>query len=108
VVVYTLPFLAWAMFASMATASANVARIVSLGGGVLLAIAGGLADETSWRKGAISSAALDLLGTITPFGHAEGFKYPAGGTFYGDLSICLVLTVLYFAAGFVVLRRRDV
>jgi hypothetical protein len=108
VVIYTLPFLSWAMFASMATASANLARIVSLGGGVLLAVAGGLADTQSWRQGALASAALDLLGALTPFGHADGFKYPAGGTFVADLSICLVLTVLYFAGGFFILRRRDV
>jgi ABC-type transport system involved in multi-copper enzyme maturation permease subunit len=108
VVVYTLPFLSWAMFASMATSSANFARIVSLGGGVVLAIAGGLAEVQSWRKGSVSSGALDLLSVLTPFGHADGFKYPAGGAFAADLAVCLVLTVLYFAAGFLILRRRDV
>ncbi|HEY0714784.1 MAG TPA: ABC transporter permease subunit [Polyangia bacterium] len=108
VIVYTLPFLAWAMFASMATASTNLARIVSLAGGVLLAIAGGLASEESWRTNAVASAALDLLGMLTPMGHADGFRYPPGGQLPRDLAVCLVLTVLYFAAGFAIFRRRDV
>ncbi|HEY0706392.1 MAG TPA: ABC transporter permease subunit, partial [Polyangia bacterium] len=108
VVIYTLPFLSWAMFASMATASANVARIVSLAGGVLLAIAGGLAAVDEWRKGPVASAALDLLGMLTPMGHADGFRYPPGGQLPRDLTVCLVLTVLYFAAGFAIFRRRDV
>jgi ABC-type transport system involved in multi-copper enzyme maturation permease subunit len=108
VVLYTLPFLSWAMFASMATASANLARIVSLGGGVLLATAGGLSEVESWRRGPLAGAALDLLGFITPVGHADGFRYPPGGHLPVDLAICLVLTVMYFAAGFAIFRRRDV
>jgi ABC-type transport system involved in multi-copper enzyme maturation permease subunit len=108
VVVYTLPFLSWAMFASMATASTNLARIVSLGGGVLLGIAGGLASEADRRTNVVTRAALDLLAMATPFGHAEGFRYPPGGQLPMDLTVCLALAVLYFAAGFAIFRRRDV
>jgi ABC-type transport system involved in multi-copper enzyme maturation permease subunit len=107
IVIYTLPFLSWALFASMATASANFARIVSLGGAVLLAIASGIA---AWAERHVSTtaSALSLLGVVTPFGHAEGFRYPRGGALPADLAICLLLTLLYFLAGFAILRRRDV
>jgi hypothetical protein len=108
VVIYTMPFLSWALFASMATASANFARIVSLGGAVLLAIASGIASWAERQDGSPTAGALSLLGVITPFGHAEGFRYPLGGALPADLAICLMLTVLYFFAGFAILRRRDV
>jgi ABC-type transport system involved in multi-copper enzyme maturation permease subunit len=107
IVIYTLPFLSWALFASMATASANFARIISLGGAVLLAIASGVAAWAE-RQGSASAGALTLLGVITPFGHAEGLRYPQGGALPADLAICLMLTVLYFSGGFLILRRRDV
>ena len=108
VIVYTLPFLGLAMLASMVTASANFARIVALAGGILLAVASVIAGNEDWRGNVVAAGALDLLGFLTPFGHAEGFKYPAGGALPADLAICLVLTVLYFSAGFLVLRHRDV
>jgi ABC-type transport system involved in multi-copper enzyme maturation permease subunit len=108
VVIYTLPFLAWALFASMATASANFARIVSLGGAVVLAIASGVAAWAHNHADSPSASLLGLLGVLTPFGHAEGLRYPQGGLLPADLAICLVLTVVYFSAGFAILRRRDV
>ena len=108
VVIYNLPFLAWAMFASMVTGSANVARIVALGGAVVLALIHGLAGLRWVQRSAIWSTVVDLLGYLSPFGHNQGLSYPPGGALPGDLLICLALTVLYFAAGFAVLRRRDV
>jgi ABC-type transport system involved in multi-copper enzyme maturation permease subunit len=108
IVLYTLPFLSWALFASMATASANVARIISLGGAVVLAIACGVSIWAQQPQLSAGASALSLLGVITPFGHAEGFRYPLGGALPADLAICLLLTLLYFLAGFAILRRRDV
>ena len=108
VVIYNLPFLAWAMFASMVTASANLARIVALGGAVVLAVIHGLAGLRLGAAEPIWATVMDLLGYLTPFGHNEGLSYPPGGALPGDLLVCLALTVLYFAAGFAVLRRRDV
>jgi ABC-type transport system involved in multi-copper enzyme maturation permease subunit len=114
VFVYVLPFLAWAMFASMATASTNLARTLALGGAVLLAILSGLASPTAppaqhWhlRGGPVRDTFWDLVSYLTPFGHSEGLSYPPGGRLGSDLAICLALTVLYFALGFTVLRRRD-
>lgn len=108
VVLFNLPFLAWAMFASMVTASANLARIVSLGGVVLMSILYGLTEARWLRRGPISEAILDLLRYLTPFGHNQGLGYPPGGGLPSDLAVCLALTVLYFAAGYAVLARRDV
>lgn len=108
VALYNLPFLAWAMFASMVTASANLARIVALGGAVLLALLNGLAASSRFRAGAVSSTVCDLVGYLTPFGHNEGLGYPPGGALPGDVAVCLALTVLYFAAGYWALARRDV
>jgi ABC-type transport system involved in multi-copper enzyme maturation permease subunit len=108
VVLFNLPFLAWAMFASMVTASANLARIVSLGGVVLMSIVYGLSNARWLRRGPISEAALDLVQYLTPFGHNEGLGYPPGGGLPSDVAVCLALTVIYFAAGYAVLARRDV
>ncbi len=108
VVLYNLPFLAWAMFASMVTASANLSRIVSLGGAVLLSVLSTVAKSTRVRVGPISEAAWDLVANLTPYGHNDGLFYPAGGGFWADVATCLGLCVLYFAAGFAILRRRDV
>jgi ABC-type transport system involved in multi-copper enzyme maturation permease subunit len=111
IVIYTLPFLSWALFASMATASANFARIISLGGAVVLAIASGVASWAQLRQASATVGPMNLLGllgVITPFGHAEGFRYPLGGALPADLAICLLLTGLYFCAGFAILHRRDV
>lgn len=108
ILVATLPFLAWAMFASMVTASVNMARIVSLAGAVGLAIISGLAHKKSWRTGPVSESLLDGVGFLTPFGHTDGLSYPPGGEFAQDLAVCLALTVVYFAAGFAILRKRDV
>jgi ABC-type transport system involved in multi-copper enzyme maturation permease subunit len=109
VAIFTLPFLAWALFASMVTASANVARIVSLGGAVALAVlAAKLARPPAWLRGNDFVDGLrDLLGYVTPFGHSEGLSFPPGGALVGDIAVCLALAVVYFAAGFAVLRRRD-
>jgi ABC-2 family transporter protein len=107
IVLYTLPFLAWALFASMATASTNLARILSLGGAVVLAILYGVSESAPPDRPILASA-LSLLGMLTPFGHAEGLRYPLGGALPADLATCLILSVLYFSAGFVILRRRDV
>jgi ABC-type transport system involved in multi-copper enzyme maturation permease subunit len=107
--VYALPFLGWAMLASMVTRSTNLARILSLGGGVGLAILSGLVSHPPrwFRGGTFVDTLRDLFGHLTPFQHSDGLTYPGGGAFLSDLSICLALTVLYFAAGFVLLRRRD-
>jgi hypothetical protein len=85
-----------------------VARIVALGGAVVLALIHGLAGLRWVQRSAIWSTVVDLLGYLSPFGHNQGLSYPPGGALPGDLLICLALTVLYFAAGFAVLRRRDV
>ena len=45
---------------------------------------------------------------LTPFGHNDGLSYPPGGELLGDVAVCLALAVVYFALGFMVLRRRDV
>lgn len=108
IVLYTVPFLGFSLFASMVTSSANLARMVALGGAILLAIASGLAAQEQWKETAVAAGALDLLGFVTPFGHAEGLRYPQGGAFVPDLATCLALGVLYFAAGFLGLARRDV
>jgi ABC-type transport system involved in multi-copper enzyme maturation permease subunit len=109
VVLYTMPFLGWALFASMLTSSANLARILALGGGVGLAILSGLSSHPpSWLRGnAVLDGVHDLLGYLTPVGHHDGLTYPPGGALGSDVAICLALTVVYFAAGFAVLRRRD-
>lgn len=108
VILYNLPFLAWALLASMVTASANLARIVSLGGMVLMAILYGLTGARWLRQGPVSEAILDLLRYLTPFGHNSGLGYPPGGGLPSDVAVCVALTVLYFAAGYAVLARRDV
>jgi ABC-type transport system involved in multi-copper enzyme maturation permease subunit len=109
VLLYLLPFLGWAMFASMVTRSANLARILSLGGGVALSILAGLVgNPPRWfRDGVFVDGLRDLLGYLTPFGHYQGLAYPPGGAFVSDVAVCLALTALYFAAGFVLLQRRD-
>jgi ABC-type transport system involved in multi-copper enzyme maturation permease subunit len=108
VLLYTLPFLGWAMFASMVTRSANLARVLSLGGGVALAIVAGLANHPPpWLRGEGLAPVRDAFANLTPYGHYEGLVYPPGGAFAGDLAVCLALAALYFAAGFVLLRRRD-
>jgi ABC-type transport system involved in multi-copper enzyme maturation permease subunit len=109
VVLYTLPFLGWAMLASMLTSSANLARIVSLGGAVVLAIVWRLVSHPPpWlRGGRVFEAVRDLFGWITPFGHYDGLTFPPGGALVSDIAVCLALPALYFAAGYAVLRRRD-
>jgi ABC-type transport system involved in multi-copper enzyme maturation permease subunit len=108
IVLYNLPFLAWAMFASMATASAMLARILSLGGAVGLWLLSVLPNLPFIRGRAGAEAVTASLGVLTPFGHNEGLAYPPGGALPGDVAVCVTLTVLYFAAGFAILRRRDV
>jgi ABC-type transport system involved in multi-copper enzyme maturation permease subunit len=108
VVLYCLPFLAWAMLSSMATSSTNLARILALGGAVGLAIVNAIAQSPKWRgRSDVGDGFLDILTHLTPFGHREGFFYPPGGAFTSDLALCLALTVVYFSAGFAILRRRD-
>jgi ABC-type transport system involved in multi-copper enzyme maturation permease subunit len=108
VLLYTLPFLGWAMFASMVTRSANLARVLSLGGGVALAIISGLANHPPrWLRGEGLAPVRDIFANLTPFGHYDGLSYPPGGAFASDLAVCVALAALYFAAGFVILRRRD-
>ncbi len=108
VLLYSLPFVGWSMFASMATSSANLARILSLGGAVALAILNGLAVNAPVRgTGVVSNALWDLVTYLTPFGHRDGLAYPPGGAFLTDMALCLALAVVYFAAGFAILRRRD-
>jgi ABC-type transport system involved in multi-copper enzyme maturation permease subunit len=109
VVLFILPFLGWAMLASMVTSSANLARILSLGGGVLLAIVSGLsAHPPRWLRGnVVADGARELLAWITPFGHYDGLTFPPGGALGADVAACLALTVVYFSVGFAVLRRRD-
>ncbi len=110
VVIFSLPFVGWSMFASMATASANMARIVALGGAVVLAILNGLAARNAWVRGdgATSNAIWDLVTYLTPFGHREGLAYPPGGAMPTDIILCVALTVVYFCAGFAILERRDI
>lgn len=109
VLVFTLPFLGWAMFASMVTRSANLARILSLGGGIGLAILSVMVSHPPrWlRGGPIVDGVRDVFGYLTPFGHSDGLSYPPGGAFAANIAVCLALTALYFAAGYTFLRRRD-
>jgi ABC-type transport system involved in multi-copper enzyme maturation permease subunit len=109
VLVYTLPFLGWAMFASMVTSSANLARIIALGGSVVLAIVYGLTVHPPFwlRGGVVLDSVRDLLGYLTPFGHNDGLQYPPNGHVPSDIAVCLALTALYFAVGYAFLRRRD-
>jgi ABC-type transport system involved in multi-copper enzyme maturation permease subunit len=109
VLVFLLPFLGWAMFASMVTRSANFARILALGGGAALVVLANLAENPPrWlRGGPLSDALRALLSYLTPFGHNDGLSYPPGGAFASDIAVCLALTVLYFAAGYTFLRKRD-
>ena len=108
VLLFTLPFLGWAMFASMVTRSTNLARMLSLGGGFALAIVSALAhDPPRWLRGEGLAPVRDLLANLTPFRHDEGLAYPPGGAFASDVAVCLALAALYFATGFVLLRRRD-
>jgi hypothetical protein len=79
-----------------------------MGGAMVLYILHGVATSVIWRgRGATTDGILDLATWLTPFGHRDGFFYPAGGALVTDLALCLALTVIYFAAGFSVLRRRD-
>ncbi len=107
ILLYLLPFLAWAMCASMLTASANLARIVALGGAVALAILGGWAEARRATAGPLAASLWDLLLHLTPFPHKDGLNYPPGGALVSDMAICLALTAVYFGVGFAVLRRRD-
>jgi ABC-type transport system involved in multi-copper enzyme maturation permease subunit len=109
VVLYLLPMLGWALLASMVTSSANLARILALGGGVALSVTSQLASHPPrWlRDGAVADAVRDLLPYLTPFGHYDGFLYPPGGALPADLCVCLALAVVYFTIGFLFLRRRD-
>lgn len=109
VVIYNLPFLGWAMLASMITSSANLARIVALGGGVGLSILAALSRAESIRgTGSFSNVVWDIVGFLTPGTHSEGLSYPPGGAFLADVCVCLALTVLYVSLGLLRLRRRDV
>lgn len=105
----SLPFLGLAMFATMATANANMSRVVAFGSAVLLAIVAGLAGDNSWLRDGNSTGKMvaDLLGYFTPFGRSQSFIYPHGAVFFVDLVITLGLAVLYFIAGYALLRRRD-
>jgi ABC-type transport system involved in multi-copper enzyme maturation permease subunit len=109
VILNILPCLGWALFASMITSSANLARIIALGGAVLMGAATGIAAHPPrWlRDGAVANAVRDLVPYVSPFGHHDGLMYPAGGALPSDLMMCLALPVVYFALGFLVLRRRD-
>jgi ABC-type transport system involved in multi-copper enzyme maturation permease subunit len=107
VVLYNLPMLAWAMFASMATASANLARILSLGGAVALLIVSIIAEVLAHGQG-VAAVVGKGIGYLVPFGHWAGFMYPPGGQLWSNVLVCLALTALYFGAGFAILRKRDV
>jgi ABC-type transport system involved in multi-copper enzyme maturation permease subunit len=107
ILLYNLPFLAFALAASMVAGSANLARMLALGGAVLLAIASGVAGWSRLRSSQAGAVIGDLIAFVTPFGHNDGLSYPPGGALAGDVLVCLALAVLYFAAGFAVLARRD-
>jgi ABC-type transport system involved in multi-copper enzyme maturation permease subunit len=107
ILLYLLPFLAWAMCASMLTASANLARIVSLGGAVGFAILGAWAEARRQTAGPVAASLWEAALYLTPFAHHEGLSYPPGGALVSDVAVCLALTAVYFSVGFTVLRRRD-
>ncbi len=107
VVLYTLPFLAWAMFASMATANPRTAQGLAMLGALAMSVLEGFASSPRYRSGPVSNGLWDLALLLTPFGHDKGLAYPPGGAFASDVAICLGLTVLYFSLGYAVLRRRD-
>jgi ABC-type transport system involved in multi-copper enzyme maturation permease subunit len=108
IVLYNLPFLAFALAASMLAGSANLARTIAMGGAVVLAVVHALSGWSRLRRGPVGEAAADLLGYLTPFGHHDGLGYPPGGALASDLTVCLTLAVLYFAVGYAALARRDV
>jgi ABC-type transport system involved in multi-copper enzyme maturation permease subunit len=107
ILIYLLPFLAWAMFASMVTASANLARIVSLGGGVALAVLAAWGETKRAVGDPIAASLWDLALYLTPFSHHDGLNYPPGGALLSNVAVCLALTAIYFSLGFAFLRRRD-
>jgi ABC-type transport system involved in multi-copper enzyme maturation permease subunit len=107
ILLYLLPILAWALFASMATTNANLARILSLGGGFALSIIAGIAAYRASLGGPLA-VIWKGLGYLLPFGQRDGLEYPPGGHLPHDVIVCLVLTALYFGAGYAILRRRDV
>lgn len=107
VLIYLLPFLAWALFASMATQSANLARVLSLGGTAAMGLLSGYAAVQASLGGPLS-VVWKGLGYLLPFGHHEGLEYPPGGELPHDVLVCVALTALYFGAGYFILRRRDV
>jgi ABC-type transport system involved in multi-copper enzyme maturation permease subunit len=108
VLVYNLPFLAFAFLASMLTASANLARVLSLGGMVGLGILYAFSLQEFADAGPVGQSLWELVRYLSPFAHKSGLSYPPGGALPADVAVCLVLSVLYFAAGYAVLRRRDV
>ena len=108
ILLYLLPFLAWAMCASMLTASANLARIVAAGRGGRARHPGRLGGaQRRDRPGPSPPPSGTSCSTSRPFPHKEGLTYPPGGALLSDMSVCLALTAVYFSVGFAVLRRRD-
>lgn len=105
--VHTLPFLGFALLASMLTSSGNLARVGAMGGAILLAILSGLAGWDRIRGGGVSDAIWDLVTYLTPFDHSGGLLYPHGAVFWTDVVVCLALTVVYFGLGYLRLRKRD-
>lgn len=105
---HDLPFLSFAMLASMLTRSTNVARTLAVGGGMALQIAEALAAWKAKTAGPLTGALLDAVAFVVPFGHRDGLFYPPGGKLPVDVTACVALTVLYFSVGFAVLRRRDI
>jgi len=102
----SLPFLGLAMFASMATANGNTSRLVAYGSAILLSIVAGL---SGWLRdgGSTGAIAADLAGYFTPFGRSQNFIFPFGSDFWVSLIITIGLAILYFTAGYALLRRRD-
>ncbi len=107
VLAHALPFVGFALFASMVMSSANAARALALGGMSILGILYGLSRAEELRTGSVSNALWDLAAYLSPFGHTDGLLYPGGAAFWTDLTICLALTAVYFGVGFAWLRKRD-
>ena len=97
----------WSRISSVARTSAT-AWVLSLAGGIGLASLAALTRSSWLRTGPTANALLDLAGQLLPFGQGYATLGPPEGALFADLGRSLAQAVLFLAAGYAVLRRRDV